>query len=105
MINRTLKLIRQFHQIHQSDLAIKFNMSKSYLSEIESGKKPASFELLEKYSNEFDIPASSLVFFSESISGKKNVPEKFRSIFTGKILDIMEWFVDKNDSKKEATKT
>ncbi len=100
MINKALKIIRQFHKLKQSELADKFSMSKSYLSEIESGKKPASFELLEKYSTEFDIPASSLVFFSESLSGKKGVSEKFRSAFSGQILEIMEWFVDKDETKK-----
>lgn len=100
MINKALKLIRQFHKIKQSELAEKFSMSKFYLSEIESGKKPVSFELLEKYSAEFDIPASSLVFFSESLSGKKGVSEKFRSAFSGKILEIMEWFVEKDEAKK-----
>lgn len=100
MINKALKLIRQFHKIRQSELAQRFSMSKSYLSEIESGKKPVSFDLLEKYSAEFDIPASSLVFFSESLSKKKGVAESFRSSFSGKIIDVVEWFVDKNESKK-----
>ena len=104
MINKALKLIRQYHKVKQSELAGKFEISKSYLSEIESGKKPVSFELLEKYSKEFNIPASSLVFFSESLSGKKGVSEKFRSAFSGKILDIMEWFVEKDDSKKAKAK-
>lgn len=100
MINKALKLIRQFHKIKQSELADKFSMSKSYLSEIESGKKPVSFELLEKYSVEFNIPVSSLVFFSESLSEKKGVSEKFRSVFSGKILEIMEWFLEKDEAKK-----
>ncbi len=100
MINKALKLIRQFHKVKQSDLATKFKMSKSYLSEIESGKKPVSFELLQKYATEFDIPASSLVFFSESLAGKKGMPEKFRSAFSGKILTVMEWFVEKDEAKK-----
>lgn len=100
MINKALKLIRQFHKVQQSELASRFSMSKSYLSEIESGKKPVSFELLEKYSSEFDIPASSLVFFSESLSKKKGMSEKFRNSFSGKIIDVMEWFVDKDNAKK-----
>lgn len=100
MINKALKLIRQFHEIKQSELAEKFSMSKSYLSEIETGKKPVSFELLNKYADEFEIPASSLVFFSESLSGKKDISEKLRSVFSGKVLKIMEWFVERNEAKK-----
>ena len=104
MINKALKLVRQFHSIKQSELAETFGMSKSYLSEIESGKKPVSLDLLNKYSVEFDIPTSSLVFFSESLQSKKGVSEKFRSVFSEKILNIMEWFIDKNGPKKIKTK-
>lgn len=39
MINRALKTIRLFHNIKQSELADKLCISKSYLSELESGKK------------------------------------------------------------------
>lgn len=96
MIHKALKLIRQFHSVKQVDLARKFEISKSYLSEIESGKKTVSFELLEKYSAEFDISTASLVFFSESVSKKKSIPEKFRLVFSGKILELMEWFIEKD---------
>ncbi|WP_299579515.1 helix-turn-helix transcriptional regulator [uncultured Microbulbifer sp.] len=96
MIHRALKLIRQFHSVKQAELAEKFGMSKSYLSEIESGKKTVSFELLEKYSEEFEISTSSLVFFSESVSNKNTIPEKFKQFSSGKILDLMEWFVAKD---------
>ncbi|HDL8800735.1 TPA: helix-turn-helix transcriptional regulator, partial [Yersinia enterocolitica] len=68
MINRALKTIRLFHNIKQSELADKLCISKSYLSELESGKKTVSFDILEKYSNNFDIPVSSLVFFAERIN-------------------------------------
>ncbi len=100
MINKALKLIRQFHDLKQVELASKLEISKSYLSEIESGKKPVSFEMLEKYSKEFDIPTSSLVFFSESLSSKKGISEKFRAVFSGKVLDMMEWLIDRDDQKK-----
>ena len=100
MINKALKVIRQFHDLKQVELADSLGISKSYLSEIESGKKPVSLELLEKYSVEFEISVSSLVFFSESLSSKKGLSEKIRAVFSGKIINIMEWFVDKDESKK-----
>ena len=100
MLNKALRLTRQFHEMKQVELASKLGISKSYLSEIESGKKPASLELLEKYSDTFEIPVSSLVFFSETMSTKKTVPEKFKSLVTSKVLDIMEWVVNKDGSEK-----
>jgi transcriptional regulator with XRE-family HTH domain len=42
-------------------------ISKSYLSEIESGRKKVSLELLNQYSSHFDVPISALFFFSEEM--------------------------------------
>lgn len=97
MIHRVLKLVRQFHNYTQSDLSEKLQISKSYLSELESGKKIASLEILNKYSVLFEIPVSSLVFFSESLGNPNSTSEKFRKVFTGKVLNIMEWISNKND--------
>lgn len=99
MINRALKTIRQFHGLTQAELALKLDMSKSYLSEIESGKKSVGYDLLEKYSELFDVPVSSLVFFSENLEEADTIPEKFRSVVADKILNIMEWVVLKNEAK------
>lgn len=100
MLNKALRLTRQFHEMKQVELASKLGISKSYLSEIESGKKPASLELLEKYSDTFKIPVSSLVFFSETIGKKKTVPQRFKTLVTSKVIDIMEWVVSKDDKAK-----
>ena len=99
MINRALKTIRQFHGLTQAELALKLDMSKSYLSEIESGKKSVGYDLLEKYSELFDVPVSSLVFFSENLDHANTIPEKFRSVVADKILNIMEWIALKNEAK------
>ncbi|MCW8111909.1 helix-turn-helix domain-containing protein [Yersinia intermedia] len=102
MINRALKTIRLFHNIKQSELADKLCISKSYLSELESGKKTVSFDILEKYSNNFDIPVSSLFFFAERINepGKDTIPEKFKTVFADKILKIMEWSIARDGEKE-----
>lgn len=102
MIYRALKTIRLYHNIKQSELAEIFGMSKSYLSEIESGKKTVNFDILERYSKQFEIPVSSLIFFSEELNSpsKKSVAEKFRLVFADKILKIMEWSVERNEEKE-----
>lgn len=74
----------------QVDLALKLDISKSYLSEIESNKKTVSMDLLQKYSVIFSIPASSLLLFSENIYSTK-ASEKVRLKCTNKILKIIEW--------------
>ena len=102
MINKALKVIRQFHDLKQVDLANQLGISKSYLSEIEAGKKPASLELLNKYSEVFDIPVSSLIFFSENIGKEGLSSSKFKKAVASKIVNVMEWFVEKNVEKIKA---
>lgn len=103
MINKALRLIRTFHDISQSDMSGRLGISKSYLSEIESGKKQPTLEILEKYSTEFEIPLSSIMFFSENIESNK-LGEKVRLSLARKIVSILEWNQNRNestDSKKK----
>ncbi len=106
MINDALRLVREFHHINQSQLAKKLGISRSYLSEIESGKKTPNFELLEKYASIFDIAPSSLLLFSENLEND-NFSEKTRVFVADKIVKIMNWLSDtasvkESDYKKTA---
>ena len=46
MLSEALRLIRVFHDVKQNELAERFGVSKSYLSEIESGKKLPSIDFI-----------------------------------------------------------
>lgn len=99
MINQALKEIRLFHNFSQAELCTHLGISKSYLSEIESGKKSASLELLGKYSELFKIPVSSLVLFSEELESESPAGKKLRYSCTGKILKLMHWINEKQKTK------
>ncbi len=71
MINEALRLIRVFHDMKQYELAERLKVSKSHISEIENGNKTPSLELIEKYSVEFRIPVSAIMFFAEEIPNAK----------------------------------
>lgn len=86
MIGKALKLIRQYHNKSQKDMAQILNISNSYLSEIENNKKSVSFELLSKYSETFSIPMSSILFFYEN-QNNSHVKTKIAS----KTLDLLDW--------------
>lgn len=104
MLNKALKLIRSYHDLSQSDLANDIGISNSYLSEIESGKKTPSLDLLKRYSDKFDIPVSSILFFSETVDNDK-LTEKMRLAFAKKIVSILEWNENKNAAKKNKAET
>lgn len=103
MLNEALRLIRVFHNINQSQLAHKLEISRSYLSEIEAGKKAPNLELLNKYSSIFDVPPSSLLLFSENLENK-TYSEKARVAFASKIVKIMNW-LSETESIKDGNST
>ena len=90
MLSEALRLIRVFHDMKQRELAERLGISKSYLSEIESGKKTPSLELVNRYAEEFDLPASSILFFSESLAGEDGKSSRVRSLIADKILSFLK---------------
>lgn len=101
MFGEALRLVRSFHDVNQSELADALSISRSYLSEIESGKKIPSLELLQRYADHFGMPLSSLVFFSES-TGESPKDLRVRSLLGGKAISILQWIEKKADLKKAA---
>ncbi|MGE3622345.1 MAG: helix-turn-helix domain-containing protein [Bdellovibrionales bacterium] len=92
MLNEALKVIRQFHGLKLVELADQLKVSKSYLSQIETGQRPnISIDLLNKYSERFKIPVSSILFFSETL--KDQSPAELRRQFVSKKLLALLKFV------------
>ena len=100
MIHKALRLIRQYHQKTQSELAAELSITKEQLISIERGSLPVTSKQLENYSDIFDIPVSSLVFFSESIGKEGNYSKKIRSSLAGKALQVLEWMIERNEKEK-----
>ncbi len=98
MISKALRLIRQYHNINQTQLASKLSISSSYLSELESGKKEPTLDILERYSRVFNVPLSSLIVFSETLEGAHSV-SKARSFISKKMLKVLEWIADSDERK------
>lgn len=94
MLNRALKLLRTFHQLSQLELSKRLCISNSYLSEIESGHKVPSIELLTSYSNIFKIPVSSIILFSEELE-TTTAGNKLRVKAASKIIRLLEWVAEK----------
>lgn len=94
MLNRALRLIRVFHDMKQQELAAKLEISNSHLSEIESGTKKPSLALLEKYTEVFKIPLSSILFFSENLDASPS-EQKAQQFVSSGVLKIMSFLADK----------
>ena len=95
MQHEALRLVRVFHNLNQTALAERLGISRSYLSEIEGGKKPVTLELLKKYATTFNMPLSSLVFFAERVDDGST--EKVRTAVAGKVVKMLDWIAASKD--------
>ena len=98
MLSEALRLIRVFHDIKQIELADRLGVSKSHLSEIEAGRKRPTIALIERYSSEFGIPASSILFFSENLAHPLDTPlgaRTKRQHIAQKILNFLRILEDR----------
>lgn len=89
MLHKALKTVRTFHRVSQTKLADDLAVSKSYISEVESGKKNVTMNVVNQYSEYFDIPASGILELSEAMDNKKKMPRHKKLI-----ARIIEWIVD-----------
>jgi len=88
-LNQALRLIRVFNDVTLSELAKKMNVSVGYLSEIESGKKNPSLDIIRRYAQAFDTAESSILFFSENIQTDTKTTTALRNNIL-KFLEAME---------------
>lgn len=96
MQHEALRLVRVFHDLNQSELAERLSISKSYLSELESGKKAPTLELLQKYADTFGMPLSSLLFFAENVENPTR-SDRVRVSIAGKALKMLQWIAAKDE--------
>jgi transcriptional regulator with XRE-family HTH domain len=90
MIGDALRVLRVFHDLAQKDFATKLGIAPSYLSEIESGKKEPTLQLLRKYAEEFRIPLSSILFFSEHLDDSPGA-NRLRLSVSSKVLALLKF--------------
>ncbi|MFE9084217.1 helix-turn-helix domain-containing protein [Brevundimonas sp. NPDC003935] len=90
MISKSLRLLRRFKGLSQTEIAQRLGVTKSWISEIESGKKEPTLNLLHGYADVLEIPLSSILFFSEQMDGDKP-SERARTFVSKKVLAIMDY--------------
>ena len=105
MLSEALRLIRVFHDIKQTEMADRLGISKSYLSEIERGKKQPRIEHIERYASEFGIPISSILFFAENLGSESDSAEaadKAKGVIAQKIINFLRLVEYRTAHGKEA---
>ena len=85
-LNKSLKVFRSFHRLSQSELARRIEVPKSFISEIESGKRTVTLNLVDKYANEFAIAPSEIIALSEAYDDREysSGPSKL-------LLKLIDW--------------
>jgi hypothetical protein len=61
---------------------------------VENGRKEPTLELLRKYETLFDIPMSSIMFFSENIGADKS-HKKAKAFVASKIIKLMKFLEER----------
>src|SRR3546814_7476352 len=75
MLGEALRLIRVYHDLKQKQAAERLEVSTSYLSEIERGLKTPTLDIIQRYATVFDMPVSSIMFFSENLDQKSTLDQ------------------------------
>ena len=74
----------------QSELALKLNINRSFLSHIEAGKKGCSIDLLVQLSKLFNVSLDFLILGKDTTSIKEELEELIaRLMLLKKNLDLM----------------
>lgn len=90
MLGDALRMIRAFHDVSQKEAAERLQIAPSYLSEIESGKKEPTVQLLRRYSEEFRMPMSSILFFAEHMNDG-TAASRLKVAVCGKALALLKF--------------
>ena len=89
MINDALRLLRLYLGMSQKKIADELNVSQSMVSEIESGVKPVSMDVLEKYCAKLNVRMSQLLFFAEELDGEP-LKTKGKLIIANRVLRLLD---------------
>lgn len=91
-MGEALRLLRIFNGYKSAELAKKLELSQSYVSELENGKKQPTMDVLDKYAKVFEMKKSTLMLFAESLEGEEIKNDKKQRIARAgmKLLKILE---------------
>ena len=102
MIERALKLAREYSGVSATEMASRLGVSKSYISELESGKKRVHVQTLQRYADELSLPASAFLDFADALSGTADPARRKRA---EKLIHILNWVASRDDESTDDSST
>ena len=102
-IGDAIRALRILHDLRQKEFAERVGMAKSYLCQLEKGKKMPSFLMMKQISGSFGIPIHHFIILSDEIDPEEEISkdelEKLPKIIR-LILNLREF--QRDIRKKEA---
>jgi transcriptional regulator with XRE-family HTH domain len=98
-IGEVKKKLRLLYSVSAKDLAHDIGISPSYLSEIENSKKTPSLELLNKYSQVFEIKVSTIMLMAEDYSENRRKKSKPEMFIQKRLIKILNKHTDELEEK------
>ena len=99
-LGETIKLLRKRNGLNQSQLAESCDITVTYLSLIENGKKEPTLSLLKTIANNLQVPLPILLF---SALTEDDIPEsrkEFLSVIKPSIDSVLQNLIDNNADSK-----
>ena len=85
-IGEALRLLRVYNDLKSNQLAEALELSPSYVSEIENGKKQPSLVIVKKYADYFRTTPSAIMLMAEGIG---NNPSSFKAKIANKLVSFL----------------
>lgn len=76
-----IRLIRTADGLGQGDLAAVLKVSRTYLCQVENGRKQPSLSFLKQFAQQFSVPLVLLVFEEQAQRENDKIFDELREIF------------------------
>ena len=86
---KAIKTIRSIKDISQTELSEKAQLSKSYISKIESGQSVPTLDKLEMVAGALDVPFYLLVFFASEKDDLSSMPPHMADEMKKHLFDMV----------------
>ena len=97
-IGEILRVLRIAYDLSITDLSEKIKISKSYITEVEKGKKNPSYKILEKYQEGLNIPKDAFDYMLKRNS-KRSI--SYQKMLLNMLKDVVSLEEIHYGSKKE----